>query len=103
MKFISLLLLFAFPAWAQEQAGAPLAILEVQTAVILTPDDRTIQVIGGVWLDAETTIGVAQEVAALRAENKALREADTLSPRLVVMALVAGLSLGLGTAFILRR
>lgn len=80
-----------------------LVVEEVQAGTLQLVDGRSLEVQGGAYLPPATLLATSRELAGLRAENKALKEAPVASPPILLIAFGAGLVLGAGAvAFALR-
>ncbi len=93
MRAALLVLLLALPVGAQEKT-----VLEVREGTITTMGGETVPVTGGAYLDGPALLSTAKELAALKAENVALREAPGSPPAVLlvtaVVCLLAGAALG---------
>ena len=88
---------------ATARADGPRVVLEVRSGRLTTSDGREAEVTGGAYLDRDTLIAVAKETAALRAENKALREAPVVTPAMIVVGVVLGVAAGFAAAKLSSR
>lgn len=92
MRAVLLAALLALPAGAQG------VVIDVKDGYVRSPDDTTHQVHGGAYLDGQRLLLKGQELESLRAENARLKAAPVATPTSVVVALVVGITLGLGGA-----
>jgi hypothetical protein len=97
VKLLSLILLVSLSAIAQERE-----VDEVQDGTIRTPKGDIIDIHGGAYLPMSSLISLAQETAALRAENKVLKETPASPPALVAVR-VGALVLGCAGAYVFGR
>lgn len=99
MRAALLALLLASTAGAQ-------SIEVVDTGTILTPDKRTLEVKGGAYFDHEANLANGQKLAALRAENEALKATPEAPPASLVatavVCLLAGFAGGVALAVKLK-
>lgn len=79
--------------------------MDVESAIVRTPDGGVALVPSGCYLEEGRCLGVAQELARLRAENAELKRAPVETPLGLVVALALGLvaGLGLGVAVAVTR
>jgi len=70
--------------------------VDVESAIIRTPDGGVVLVPSGCYLGEERCLGVARELASLRAETATLKATPAQTPALVVVMLVLGGVLGFG-------
>lgn len=98
MRAVALLLLLSLPARGQD---APRLVLQVQDGYVRTLTGDTVQVKGGAYLDGPSLIASGREMAELRAQNAALKEAPVAPPSSLVVALFAGLAIGLAGGFVI--
>lgn len=84
------------------RADGPRVVLEVERGTIVTTEGREAMVRGGAYLDNDTLLSTSKELAALRAENKSLREAPVFGPAAVITAVVLAAALGFGAARLSR-
>lgn len=104
MRVALLALMLALPARADD---APRVVLEVRDGVFYDREGQAHAVAGGAWLDGSTLLASGKELASLRAENVALREAPATAPSSVLVAVavvfVAGLAGGFALGWAVRR
>lgn len=98
---VFLCLVLALPAVAQE--GKQYTVVEVKDGLLRDVDDETHEVKAGLYMPTATSVAVAQELAALRAETKALKSAPVATPWMVVGAVVVGVAVGFGAALLVKR
>lgn len=72
-------------------------VVDVQRAAILTAAGIQVEVEGGTWLSDAQTMRTGQELASLRAQRDALREAPPMPP-LWILAVALGVGLACGVA-----
>ncbi len=84
------------------RADGPRVVLEVERGTLTTVEGREATVRGGAYLDNDTLLATSKELAALRAENRALREAPVFGPAAVIVAVVVAAAVGFGAAKLAR-
>ncbi len=94
MRPVLLLLIPALLVGAPARADD---VVDVQRASILTAAGLTVEVEGGTWLSTAQTMRTGQELASLRAQNEALRQAPPMPP-LWTIAVALGVGLACGVA-----
>ena len=72
--------------------------VDVETAVLVSPDGGVTAVDGGAWLSTDAIDAAYAERARLTAENQVLKTSPPPTPAVVVVALVVGLVAGAAVA-----
>ena len=72
--------------------------VDVETAVLVSPDGGVTSVDGGAWLSTDAIDAAYAERQRLTAENTVLRTSPPPTPAVVVVALVVGLVAGAAAA-----
>lgn len=105
MRAAALLLvaLLALPASAQDELRDERVVLEVESATVRTLEGHTYAVKGGGYLSQASWLASARELAALRAENQALRNAPSVTPMAIVVASSIAVVVGFGLGFVATR